>query len=560
MIQFADIHQPTPNLDDVTARRTAILDQIQSASNVEDVCSAMSDWDVGRRETGTWEALVHLRFSQDTTDEQAKQAQDEVDQMQPKLIGLDVNIKRALVNHPLRKELENRTGAQLFSLWESEIPTFDPVIEEDLIQESGLKTKYTALMASAKFEFDGDSLNHSTITRYREHADRDLRYGAELTRWKWFHEHAEELDDLFDEMVQLRHGMAKKLSFENYIELGYRIMTRVDYDQQDVARYRNMVQQEVTPLGQQIRDFQAATLGIDKTMFWDEAVYLKDGNPLPSSDYDTMIRQATEMFDNMGSGLDDFFRLMNEGGFMDLQSRDGKAGGGFCTDFSTVGMPFIYANFKGTRADVQVFTHEMGHAFQCYMSRHQPWFDYLWPTYESCEIHSMSLEVLCYPQMEQFFGDGADDFRHIDLASSLTFLPYGVTVDEFQHLVYAQPDASRRERHQMWQQLEATYEPYLDFGDLPHASAGGRWQEKQHIFRSPFYYIDYTLAQTCALQFWIKAEENREQAMIDYVALCKRGGEAPFQQLVASANLVSPFQDGCLRDVVAHSRKILAIE
>jgi M3 family oligoendopeptidase len=559
MIQFSEVQQPAPNLAEVTSARTELLNQIESASSVADVRLAMQQWDQGRRETGTWEALVHLRFCQDTTDEQAKQAQDEMDQLQPKLTELDINIKRALVSHPLRSALEQETGAQLFALWEAEIPTFDPIIADDMIRESGLKTKYTTLMAAAKLEFDGDTLNHSTITRYRENADRDLRYGAELVRWQWFDEHAEELDDLFDEMVTLRHGMAQKLDFENYVDLGYQIMSRVDYDQHDVARYRDMVREEVTPLGQQIRDGQAATLGIDKTMFWDESVYLQAGNPLPSSDYDTMIGQATEMFNNMGYGLDDFFRIMNEGGFMDLQSRDGKAGGGFCTDFSTVGMPYIYANFKGTRADVQVFTHEMGHAFQCYMSRQQPWFDYLWPTYESCEIHSMSLEMLCYPQMELFFGDGAADFRHIDLASTLTFLPYGVTVDEFQHLVYAKPDATRKERHAMWKQLESTYEPYLDYGDLPHVSHGGRWQEKQHIFRSPFYYIDYTLAQTCALQFWIKAEENREQAMQDYVALCKRGGEAPFQVLVASAKLISPFKEGCLRDVVAHSRQVLGL-
>lgn len=559
MIQFSEIQQPAPNIDQVTSKRTELRNQIESSSNVEDIRLAIQQWDQDRRETSTWEALVHLRFCQDTTDEQAKQAQDEVDQLQPKLTELDINIKRVLVSHPLRTALEQETGSQLFALWEAEIPTFDPVIADDMIRESGLKTKYTTLMASAKLEFDGDTLNHSTITRYRENADRDLRYGAELVRWKWFDEHAQELDDLFDELVALRHGMAQKLEFENYVDLGYQIMSRIDYDQHDVARYRDMVREEVTPLGQQIRDLQATTLGIDKTMYWDESVYLKAGNPLPSSDYDTMIGQATEMFNNISYGLDDFFRIMNEGDFMDLQSREGKAGGGFCTSFSTVGMPYIYANFKGTRADVQVFTHEMGHAFQCYMSRQQPWFDYLWPTYESCEIHSMALEMLCYPQMEQFFGDGAADFRHIDLASTLTFLPYGVSVDEFQHMVYAKPQASRNERHEMWQQLESTYEPYLDYGDLPHASSGGRWQEKQHIFRSPFYYIDYTLAQTCALQFWIKSEENREQAMEDYVALCKRGGEAPFQELVASAKLISPFKEGCLRDVVAHSRQVLGL-
>lgn len=560
MIHFNELHAPKPNITDVASESSAILDQIQASQQLGDVLDSMKQWDRQRREVGTYLALVYLRFTQDTADEQAKANKDESDAMRPKLTELDNEIKKALVQHPLRSELEQQVGSQMFSLWESEIPTFDPAISEDLIEESGLESQYTALTASAEFEFDGETHNHSTIGKYREYADRNLRYGAEQVKWQWFDENGEQLDDLYHQMVQLRHGMAQKLGFDNYVELAYLKMCRVDYNQADVARYRQMVQQHVTPLGNVIRQQQAEQLGIDKTMYWDEAVYLKEGNPLPPADYETMIRLAQDMFDQQGYGLDDFFKLMTDGGYMDLQSRKGKAGGGYCMSFDTIGMPFIFANFKGTRADVEVFTHEMGHAFQGYMSRNQPWVDYLWPTYESCEIHSMGLEFLTYPQMDLFFGERADQFRRIHLASSLMFLPYGVSVDEFQHRVYEKPEATRSDRHAMWKEIEQIYMPFVDYGDLPHATKGGRWHDKQHIFRSPFYYIDYTLAQTCALQFWIRAEQDRDAAMDDYVALCKRGGEAPFQQLVEGANLTSPFQQGCLENVVSQSRITLGLE
>jgi M3 family oligoendopeptidase len=249
---------------------------------------------------------------------------------------------------------------------------------------------------------------------------------------------------------------------------------------------------------------------------------------------------------------------MHEGSFLDLKNRDGKAGGGFCTSFPSHGMPFIYANFNGTKGDVEVFTHEVGHAFQCYQSRAKPLFEYLWPTFESCEIHSMSLEYLTWPHMEKFFGDGAERFRRIHLMQGMLFLPYGVAVDHFQHLVYASPGATPAERYKMWQEVERLYLPSVNYGDLPHAGEGGRWQYKRHIYLSPFYYIDYTLALTCALQFWLRSRQDPSGTMKAYVALCGRGGEAPFRELARSAGLKSPFEPGCLKDVVAQARATLA--
>jgi M3 family oligoendopeptidase len=319
------------------------------------------------------------------------------------------------------------------------------------------------------------------------------------------------------------------------------------------------VRAQVVPLSLELRRRQQETLGLDKLMFWDEALHDRHGNPTPLGDHDWMLVRAQEMFDALGGGLDDFFRLMTRSRLMDLKNREGKAGGGFCTSFPTHGVPYIFANFNGTKGDVEVFTHEMGHAFQAYESRGQRLLDYLWPTFESCEIHSMSLEFLTGPQMDKFFGDDAERFRRIHLAQSLLFIPYGVAVDHFQHLVYARPEATPAERHAMWQEMERMYLPWRDYGDLPHVPQGGFWQFQRHIYLMPFYYIDYTLAQTCALQFWVRSRRNFREAMEAYVALCRRGGEAPFQQLARSAGLKSPFETGGLAEVVAQARAALEV-
>jgi M3 family oligoendopeptidase len=374
--------------------------------------------------------------------------------------------------------------------------------------------------------------------------------------WGWYGANGDVLDRIFDDLVRLRTSMAGQLGLADFTELGYRRMCRVDYDRSDVEGLRAAVREHVVPFTAEIRRRQAEALGVDRLMAWDESVHDTVGNPQPLGDHDWMLARAAEMFDAMGD-LGPFFRRMQAGGFLDLADRKGKAGGGFCTSFPTDGMPFVFANFNGTKGDVEVFSHEMGHAFQNYESRKLALTDYLWPTYESAEIHSMSLEFLTWPHMERFFGDDADRFRRVHLAEALLFLPYGTAVDHFQHEIYARPTMSAAERHELWRSMEQTYMPWRDWGDLAYPAKGGRWQHQRHIYLAPFYYIDYVLAETCALQFWVRSERDRDAAMADYVALCRRGGEAPFRSLVASAGLTSPFEEGCLAEVVEAARAVL---
>ncbi|MCA9203638.1 MAG: M3 family oligoendopeptidase, partial [Planctomycetales bacterium] len=498
-VDFSEIQVPTPTPEDVRQQYEALNQQLAIATDANTAMAVVADWDQLRRRLDTWQNLTHLQFSRDTRDADAKAALEYCDELRPKLTELEVAMKRRLLDGPWLGEIRQRFGDQVIALWQSHVLTYEPAIEQAMVREAKIGNDYTELLASASFEFRGETTNIEGIRKYLVDADRQTRHDAAEMLWSWFASQREPLDTLYDEQVKLRDSMARTLGFENFIGLGYKRMNRVDYDLHDVERYRAAVRDQVVPLATELRKRQAQQLGVDQLMFWDEGIHDPTGNPKPQGDHDWMIDRAKEMFDAMGGGLGEFFHMMDRCHLMDLKNRPTKAGGGFCTDFPAFGVPYIYANFNGTKGDVEVFTHEIGHAFQSYCSRHQPLCDYLFPTYESCEIHSMSLEFLTWPEMERFFGDGAERFRRIHLIQSLLFLPYGVAVDHFQHLVYAQPNATPAERRAMWQEMERTYLPHRSYGDLPHVGDGGMWQLQRHIYLNPFYYIDYTLAQTCAL-------------------------------------------------------------
>lgn len=558
-VDFREIEAETPVVEKIAERYRELGAAFEEAADAGERLEVLRRWDGLRRELETWDSWVGLRFHQDTRDEARKAALEARDEISPKLKELEVDFMRRLGSGEHKDEIAEHFGAHLLDRWACATASYDPSIEEETVAEARAAAAYTERVSSARFEFRGETLNLSQLAKYAQHADRDLRYQAARLRWDWFQENAGELDRLYDELVQLRRRQAEKLGYPSYVELAYKKLGRTDYDRDDVSRYRQAIRDHVVPLCSKLRERQREALGVETLMAWDLQVQDPQGSPRPQGDHDWMMGRARAMFDEMGESLGGFFRLMADGHLLDLEAREGKAGGGFCTGFPSYGVPFIFANFNGTKGDVEVFTHEVGHAFQSWSSRDKETLDYLWPTSEAAEIHSMSLEFLTWPHMEKFFGDDAERFRRVHLTESLLFLPYGAAVDHFQHLVFENPAATPAQRLEMWQEMRRIYMPEEDWGDIERPSAGGFWQGQLHVYKYPFYYIDYTLAQVCALQFLGFAREDRDRALEAYVTLCQRGGEAPFQELVRSAGLRSPFDEGCLADVVATAADSLGL-
>jgi M3 family oligoendopeptidase len=544
MLSFSEIESPRPSIE-ALADRYRSIDRRLDLGTPDEQQLALADWDAAKRELDTWLALAEIRFAQDTQDGAAKADRAHGDVMKAVAQGHDVRLKCRLLAGD-RAAIERLVGVHAVRLWELDVTVFDPVIADDVVREAALVDSYTALTGAAKIEIDGKIVNLSSLAPYLQHPERATRHEAARLRWAFFEENGAELDRIFDELVTLRHGMARKLGFESFVDLGYKRMRRTDYGPADVAGYRERILAEVVPLLARIYECRREQFGWDRLMAWDEPIVDPQGNPVPVGD----VAAACAMFGALDPRLGEFSDMMAEGGFLDLDTRPTKARGGFCTAFSTVGVPFVFANFTGTHQDATVLVHEMGHAFQVWRSREQPVIEYLWPTMEACEIHSMGLELLAFPEIERLFGKDADRYRRLHLIHALNSFVMCAAIDHFQHMVYEQPNATAAERHGMWRDLERRYLPWRDYGDLAYPAMGGAWQWILHVYTVPFYFIDYALAQCVAMQLWTKSMDDREGTFDTYAKLCARGGSAPFLELLRGAGLVSPFDESALSESV----------
>ncbi|WP_214730393.1 MULTISPECIES: M3 family oligoendopeptidase [unclassified Exiguobacterium] len=550
MTTFTKLSYERPDLDALNSRLSDYSAELQQASTLEEANELIRQINKERNDFETQSQLVAIRHSVDTRDAFYEEEQAFYDDALPVYEKEIQAYYRVLTNHELRTELEAEWGSQLFSLAERALETFEESLIPKLQEENRLATAYQKVMSAAQIEFDGKTLNLSQFGPYLQSPDRDVRKAASVARYTYLSDNGDELDRIYGELVRVRTEIAHALGFPSFVELGYARMQRVGYDESMVDNFRKQVRDVIVPLASALKEKQAKRIGVDHLYYYDESFVFPDGNATPQGDESFIIEGGNKMYRELSNETDEFFQYMQERGALDLTAKPGKSGGGYCTYLPSEGLPFIFSNFNGTAGDIDVLTHEVGHAFQVYESRHLTTPEYAFPTYEACEIHSMSMEFFCWPWMELFFGDQVDKYKFNHLAGSMTFLPYGVLVDEFQHVVYRNPEMTAAERRQAWRDLEKVYLPHRDYETNDYLESGAWWHQQGHIFQSPFYYIDYTLAQVCAFQFWVRMHEDREAAWSDYLTLCQAGGSRSFLELVELAGLKSPFADGVLKETI----------
>ena len=545
------------DLEKIKKEFSELIESFEKAENVEGQVNAFDEIIKLRNHIETMQTLVSVRHSIDTNDEFYDKENEYMDEISPILFGFTNDFYKALVNSKFKDELVKKYGKFLFDLAENTLKTFSPEIIPDAQEENRLSSKYSKLIASAKIDFDGKELNLSQMVPYTQSKDRNVRIEAAKKVAQFFAENQDEFDNIYDSLVKVRTRMAQKMGYKNFVEFGYKQLSRLEYDAKMVESYRKQVLENIVPLHTELRERQGKRLGLDKLKFYDEAIKFNSGNADPHGSPEWILNNGKTMYKELSKETDEFFTFMTENNLLDLLSKKGKMSGGYCTYIPEHKAPFIFANFNGTSHDIDVLTHEAGHAFQVYQSRGFEVPEYLWPSYEACEIHSMSMEFLTWPWMDLFFENDTDKYKFIHLSEALLFIPYGVTVDEFQHWVYENPEATPKERREKWIEIEKKYLPTRDYGEVEELKNGIFWFRQGHIFSSPFYYIDYTLAQVCAFQFWIKSRENREKAWQDYLNLCKLGGSKPFFELMKSANLKNPYEEGTLAIVIPKIKEYL---
>ncbi|MCL2703105.1 MAG: M3 family oligoendopeptidase [Defluviitaleaceae bacterium] len=548
-MKFSQMKYTRPEFEPVNGKLMSLLQRFKDAKSSDEAFAAYKEADTYIQHVYSMFALAYIRNTLDTRDEFYDAERDYMDELGPKLMPVNMEFMTALIQSPFRKELEAAWGTLLFDKAEMELKTFKPEIVPDLQAENKLGSEYDKLMASAQIEFDGKTLTLAQLKPYHEDPDRSVREASLRAQTGWFMLHAEKLDSIFDELVKIRTRIAKTLGYENFVELGYYRKKRICYNIEKVEGFRKGVVDYIVPIATQLKAEQAKRIGVETIKIYDDPCEYLEGNAKPVGTADDIFTHGKKMYHELSSDTAEFIDFMLENELFDVLTRPGKSGGGYCSYIADHKSPFIFANFNGTSGDIDVLTHEAGHAFAAYEARE------IYPSAlseyssETAEVHSMSMEFFTWPWMEGFFGNQTKKYYKSHLGSALTFIPYGTMVDEFQHHIYQKPELSPKERNDLWLELEGKYRPYLDLAGFPFYGEGRRWQAQAHIYETPFYYIDYCLAEVVALAFWAEDQKDHGQAWAKYVRLTRLAGTKTFSDLLSGAGLPSPFVPETIKSI-----------
>lgn len=549
-MKFSEMKYTRPDFEAAKQEVTKLTERLIASKSFDEADGIFIEMNRLSSNIDTMYSIVYVRQSIDTTDEFYDDELKYMNEQNPMLREYFQRWTNALLSSPFRKEFEAKYGNLMFVNAEMSLKTFSPEIIEELQQESRVENDYMKLIASAQIPFEDEIYTISQLSPLKQDADDARRRAAWEAEGVFYTENGEKLDQYYDELVQLRDKMAKKLGYENYITLGYYRMNRNSYTREDVERFRKAVVKYVVPVADRIYRQQAERIGIEYPLnFADAALRFRSGNAKPQGTPDEILAYGKQFYHELSPETAEFIDFMYDNELLDVLSRKGKAAGGYCISFSDYKAPFIFANFNGTSHDVEVMTHEAGHAFASYTARDIVPLESQNPTMESCEIHSMSMEFFAWPWEKGFFGNDTDKFYYSHLSGALTFIPYGTMVDHFQHIVYEKPQLTPEERHDVWRELLGIYMPWMKLGEIPFYGDGKGWQRQAHIYTGPFYYIDYCLAQTVALQFWALMMKDRDKAWQSYMNLVRLAGTRKFTELVAAAGLDTPFGDDALNSV-----------
>lgn len=549
-MKFSEMPYSHPDMEALAAATTQTLEAMKAAPNAAGQIAAYDAYEKKMQTAGTMQQIAYIRHTINTKDEFYNAENDYMDEIGPKLQELTHRVNTALLESPYRAELERHYGALMFKNLEIAARSFSPAIVELMQEENKLVSEYQNLYASATVEFDGKTMPLPLLGPYKQDPDRAVRKAAYEADAKFFDSHREELDTLYDKLVKVRDAQAKKMGLPNYIPLGYDRMGRNCYTAKDVAAFRDQIAEDMVPIVAKVKEAQRRRIGVEKLAFYDEPISFADGNAVPEGTPDEILAAGKKMYQELSPETAEFIDFMFENELFDVLSRDGKAPGGYCTEIADYKSPFIFSNFNATAGDVDVLTHEAGHAFEAYRAFKQELPSLLHsPTIEACECHSMSMEFLTAPWHHLFFGKQTDKYELGHCEDALVFIPYGCMVDEFQHKVYENPEMTPEQRNELWLSLEKKYRPWIDFDNLPFYSRGGGWQRQLHIYEVPLYYIDYCMAQTVAFQFWNLSRENYAEAWKRYMTFVDKAGTATFAELVESAGLKVPYHAGCIKEI-----------
>lgn len=554
-MKFSEMPYVRPDMDKVKAELNACAEKIRTADSVEAQIAAFDEASELSKDLMTTGSIAYVRNTINTADKFYDAEREFFDQAGPELEESLQAINIALLDSPYRKELEAHYGSLLFKNLEISRRSFKPELIPLMQEASKLEAQYQKLYAGLTVEFDGQSMPLPMLGKYKESPDRAVRRAAFEAEGKVFDANREELDEIYDKLVKNRNAQGRMLGYDNYIQLGYDRLGRNCYGAKELQEFRDQIATDLVPIIAEVKEAQRKRIGVDRLCIYDDKFRFPDGNAKPEGTAEEILAAGKAMYQDLSPETREFIEAMFDGEMFDVLSRDGKAPGGYCTSFPTYKMPFIFSNFNGTSDDVDVLTHEAGHAFAFYRAMHSDIDPNLQePTIEACECHSMSMEFLTQDYHKNFFGKNTAKYELAHCEDSLDFIPYGCMIDEFQHRMYENENLTPEERNAVWEELEHKYRPWLDMDNLPFYGRYSHWQWKLHVYLHPLYYIDYCMAQTVAFQLWTLSLKDKEAAWKKYLAFVDAAGTKTFAELCHSAGLRVPYEQGTIRDIGAGIR------
>ena len=538
------------DMDEVKAFFEKLIADSKNAKSGEEQFELHKKYYEFMKDIHTNRILGTFRHDCDTSDEFYTKENDYLDEIMPLISNLENDYSKVLYESPYRDYLESKISKVAFKNIELANKSIDEKILPLMQEENALVSRYDKIIASAKIPFDGEEYNLSLLRKFLTSDDRETRKRAWKAYSDYFTSVTGEIDEIFDKLVKNRTKQAKELGYDNFVELGYNRMNRNAYRRAEVENFRKQVKESFVPFVCEIQEMRRKQIGVDALKYYDNEVYYLNGNPAPTGTPEEILKSGQEMYRELSPETAEFFDFMTENELFDVLGRKTKKQGGYMDFLPKYKAPIIFANFNGTSGDVDVITHECGHAFQGYVTRNDEIKEHNDLTMETAEIHSMSMEYFTYQWMEKFFGDRADEYRKMHFMDAITFVPYGCMVDEFQHIIYDKPELTPAERKAVWADLEKQYRPWLDYEDNEFFTTGGWWQKQGHIFWDPFYYIDYVLASVVAMEFKVWMDKDFKDAWNHYLQLCKLSVKDFYENELKEVGLDSPFADGTIKGLV----------
>ena len=550
-MKFSEMTYTRPDINALLARCKQLAAKAADAQDGDALIQVYYEQSRAFADYTTASQLANIHYTCDTRDAYWKAEQDFFDANGPAVTNASVEISRAFLANPYVDALTEHFGTTCVAGMKNAVLGMDDRTVELQQEFNALVSQYQQIYGGALVEMDGKQLTIPQLGPYKEDLDPTVRRAAYEAEAGYFDAHRDELDTLYTKIVKNLNQQAKVLGYKDYSELSYVRMNRIGYGQAEIQAFRDQVARDVVPELQKVMAMRAKRTGITHPTFTDLPIIFKDGNPKPIPGYQARMDAARTMYHELSPETAEFIDFMQDNELFDVESRPGKMSGGYMTSLPSYKAPFIFANWNNTSGDVDVLTHECGHAFEGYVAERDPAIpaDLECPGMESAEIHSMAMEFLTAPWHHLLFGRDTDKYALLHAEDSFVFLAYGCEVDEFQHIMYQNPDLTPDERNAEWLKLEKKYRPWIDFAGLPFYGRGAGWQRQLHIYECPFYYIDYCLSTMAALQFFLLSLTDHKDAWQRYLRLVRRAGMASYTELLETAGLKVPFEEGSIKGI-----------